>query len=128
MMQRRDVSLPALDAVLAFIAIPGSLLSGFFIGLVAPVAAIAGMVAGIRLATGKVPFLGHIWEGEDGERHLSFKLASPDEAQELYSEHKERFSDELGPMKAEIRAIMEEARASAQGEAAEGSAEAPPEE
>lgn len=128
MMKRSDVSLPGLASLFAVFAIPCNLLSGFLIGLLAPVAAIAGMVAGIRLVTGKVPFLGHIWEAEDGERHLSFKLVSPDEAQELYSEHKERFSDELGPMKAEIKAIIEQARASAQGEAAEESAEVPPEE
>ena len=123
MMKRSDVSLPVLASLFAVFAIPCNLLSGFLIGLLAPVAAIAGMVAGIRFATGKVPFLGHIGEGENGERHLSFKLVSPDEAQELYSEHKERFCDELEPMKAEIKAIIEQARASAQGEAAEESAE-----
>jgi hypothetical protein len=116
MTKRNDVSLPALDAVLALIAIPVSLLSGFFIGLAAPVAAIAGMVACVRLATGKVPVLGHVFVDEDGERHLSLKLVSPDEAQMLYTEHKERFSDELGPMREEIRTIIEEVKAGVQAE------------
>ena len=128
MTTRNDVSLPELGARFALFAIPCGLLSGFLVGLLAPIAAIAGMVAGIRLATGKVPFLGHIWESEDGERHLSIKLVSPDEAQELYTEHKERLSDELGPMKAEIRAIIEEAKAPAEGEGAEEGPEAPAEE
>ena len=128
MTKRSDVPLPVLGALYPVFAVPCNLLSGFLIGLLAPVAAIAGMVAGVRLATGKVPFLGHIREGEDEERQLSFKLVSPDEAQELYSEHKERFSDKLGPIKSEIKTIMEEARGSGEGQVAEESTEAPPEE
>jgi hypothetical protein len=128
MTKRDNLSLPVLGALFAVFAIPCNLLLGFVVGLLAPVAAIAGMVAGVRLATGKVPFLGHIWESEDGERHLSLKLVSPDEARELYSEHEERISGELGPMRDEIRAIIEEVRASAQGETTEDSTEAPLEE
>ncbi|MFC2031087.1 hypothetical protein ACFLWA_10200 [Chloroflexota bacterium] len=119
MTKRSDISAPVLGALIAALAISGNFLSGFLVGLLAPVAAIAGIVAGIRLATGKVPFLGHTWESEDGERHLSLKLVSPDEAQELYAEHKERLGDELGPMKDEIKAVIEEAKAPAQGEVVE---------
>jgi hypothetical protein len=119
MTKRSDLSTPVLGALIAALAISSNILSGFLVGVLAPVAAIAGMVAGIRLATGRVPFLGHIWDGEDGERHLSIKLVSPDEARELYTEHKERLAEELGPMKDEIKAIIEEAKASAQGEAVE---------
>jgi hypothetical protein len=106
MTKRDNLSLPVLGALFAVFAIPCNLLLGFVVGLLAPVAAIAGMVAGVRLATGKVPFLGHIWESEDGERHLSLKLVSPDEARELYSEHEERISGELGPMRDEIRTAL----------------------
>jgi hypothetical protein len=101
------------EQVAAVFAIPCNLFAGFFVGLVAPVAAIAGMVALIRLVTGKVPFLGHIYEGEDGERQLSFKLVAPDEAEGLFTEYKERFGDELGGMKTEIQAIIEEAKGQA---------------
>jgi hypothetical protein len=118
MATRKNVTLPALGAVFEVFAIPCNLFAGFITGLVAPVAAIAGMVALIRLVTGKVPFLGHIYEGEDGERHLSFKLVAPDEAEGLFTEYKERFGDELGDMQSEIKAIIEEARGQA-GPAAE---------
>ena len=87
--------------------------AGFITGLMAPVAAIAGAVALIRLVTGKVPFLGHIYEGEDGERHLSFKFVAPDEAEGLLTEYKERFGGELSGLQTEIKALIAEAQGQA---------------
>lgn len=96
-------------------AIPYNFLMGFIVGVGAPVAAVAAMVAGVRLVTGKVPFLGHTYEDEEG-RHLSFKLVAPEQAQELFTEHKGRIGDDLGGLQAEIKAIFEEARSKAGGE------------
>lgn len=119
MAKRKSVSFPVLGTFVEVIAIPCNLFAGFITGLVAPVAAIAGAVALIRLVTGKVPFLGHIYEGEDGDRHLSFKLVAPEEAEGLFTEYKERFTDELGDLPAEIKSIIEDAQGQA-GATAEG--------
>ena len=107
-------------------AVPCNLLAGFVTGLVAPVAALAAAVAGVHFLTGKVPFLGHLQVDEEGERHLSFKLVEPDQVGDLFAEHKEQIGDELGKMKAEIQAIIGEARAQRAGqeESQESSAEA----
>jgi hypothetical protein len=86
------------------------LLAGFTVGLLAPVAGLAGMVGGVYLLTGKVPFLGHIYEDETG-RHLSLKLVSPQEAQELAVGYKEQFGDDWERMQQQIRELSEEAKA-----------------
>ncbi len=92
-----------------------NLLAGFIVGLLAPVAGLAGMVGGVYLLTGKFPFLGHIFEDESG-RHLSLKLVSPEEAQELAVTYKEQFGDDWARMQEQIRALTEEAKArTAQG-------------
>lgn len=95
------------------LAVPYNFLSGFLVGLVAPVAAIAAVVAGIRFLTGQVPYLGEIAEAEAGGRQLSFRLVSPDRARELFEDQKVQIGGDLGKMRAEIQAIIEEARAEA---------------
>lgn len=111
MRKRKDKPGLLLGSISQLFAIPPSFLAGFVTGWVVAVAAIAAMLAGIRLATGKVPFLGHIWVDEEGGRHLSVKLVAPDQVADLYAEHKEKIGGELGKMKAEIQAIIEEAKA-----------------
>ena len=56
-MSRNDRGFPVCRILHDIFAIPHNLLIGFAVGVVAPVAAIAAMVAGVRLLTGKVPFL-----------------------------------------------------------------------
>jgi hypothetical protein len=102
-----------LGSLLGVFAIPWSFLSGFFTGLAAPLVAIAGVVAGVRFLTGKVPFLGHAWDDEESGRHLSFKLVAPDQVQELFDEQKEQIGGDIVKMKDEIQAIIEEAKAKA---------------
>jgi hypothetical protein len=87
-----------------------NLLAGFTVGLLAPVAGLAGMVGGVYLVTGKVPFLGHIYEDEAGRR-LSLKLVSPEEAQDLAVTYKEQFGDDWARMQEQIRALSQEAKA-----------------
>lgn len=123
---RNDKPVPMLSVILQVFAIPGNFFAGFVTGLVAPVAAIVAVVAGIRLLTGKVPFLGHVWVDEEGGQHLSFKLVSPGQVGDLFAEQKEQIGGELGRMKAEIQAIIEEAKAKAQTTDQEESQESPP--
>ena len=125
MRKRNAKPIPVLSGILEAFAIPCNFFAGFLTGLVAPVAAVAAAVAGIRLLTGKVPFLDHVWEDEEGERHLSFKLVSPDQVGDLFAEQKEQIGGELGKMKAEIQAIIEEAKANAQTAGQEEGQESP---
>ena len=124
-MSHEDSSLSVLCTISDVIAIPLNFLSGFILGLIVPVAAIAAMVAGIRFFTGQVPFLGDISEDEEGRRHRSFGLVSLDQAKVLFGEQKVQIGSEISQMKAEIQAIIEEARAEAEGAALEESQEPP---
>lgn len=113
MWRRSQSSTESWDMVVDVLAVPYNFLSGFFVGLIAPVAAIAAVVAGIRFLTGQVPYLGEIAEAEAGDRQLSFKLVPPDRARELFEEQKVQIGGDLGKMRADIQAIIEEARAEA---------------
>jgi hypothetical protein len=117
MTKRNEKTVLGLGTFFDIVAIPTNFLSGYITGLVAPIAAIAGMVALIRLLTGKVPYLGHIFEDEQGERHLSFKLVAPEQVKELFEEQKEQYGGEIIKMQSEIRAIIEETRAEAKATA-----------
>lgn len=120
MARSRKDSLPALGLVLWMLAIPSSFFAGLVTGLVAPVAAIAAMVAGVRLFTGKVPLLARSEaKDEDGVRRLTIRLVPSDEAGPLLDEQKQQLGREFGAMKAEIQAIMEEDGAGAQTAPAE---------
>jgi hypothetical protein len=127
MTSRNDTAFPILGTALDILAIPYNFVSGFLLGLIAPVAAIAAIVAGIRFLTGKVPFVGEIAEDEEGGRRLSFSLVPPDRAKELFDEQKEQIGGDIVKMKEEIQAIIEEAKADAEGSAPEQGFEAPAE-
>ena len=119
MRQRSETSFPLLSFIIGVIAIACNFLSGFLVGLVAPLAAIAAIVAGIRFLTGQVPFLGDVSEDEEGGRRLALQLVSPEEAKELYYGHKEQLGGELAWMKDEIQTIIQEAKAEAEAETSE---------
>ena len=110
MPKRKEKSGPLSGVTVQLLAIPYSFLAGFVTGLVLPVAAIGAVVAGIRLVTGMVPFLGEVSVDEEGRRALSLRLVPPDQARDLYAGHKEQIGGDLGKMKAEIQAIIEEAQ------------------
>lgn len=110
MSRSNGTSLPVLGMVLDMVAILGNFLSGFLLGLVAPVAAFAAIVAGIRFLTGQVPFLGGFSVDEQGGRQLSLRLMSPDQAKEAFDQHKDEIGGDLAWMKEEIRAIIQEAK------------------
>ena len=56
-MARNKNGFPAFSLIFSIFAIPCNFLIGFIVGVGAPAAAIAGIVAGIKLLTGKVPFV-----------------------------------------------------------------------
>ena len=122
MARNRKDSLPALGLLLWMLSIPSSFFAGLVTGVAAPLAAIAAMVAGVRLFTGRVPFLARAEEkDEDGVGHLTIRLVPADEAGPLLDEQREQLSREFEGMKTEIQAVMEEGGAGAQTAPVEGS-------
>ncbi len=118
MNSRSNKAFPVFGIVYNVFAIPYSFVLGFVLGMAAPVAAIAATVAGVRLLTGRMPFLSMEQKGGEGERHLSLELVPPDEVEARFAVQKEQITGELGALKAEITSIIEQARAEGQ-EAAE---------
>ena len=108
-MSKQDGSFPAFTLVYNLFAIPYLFVIGFVVGVIAPLAAIAGMVAGVRFLTGRFPFLSLV-AGEDDERALSLSLVPPEEIEDKLAEDRAKIEGDLGPMQAEIRAIIEQAK------------------
>ena len=109
MRKRKDEGSPLSGGIVQLLAIPFGFLAGFVTGLVLPVAAIGAVVAGIRLVTGMVPFLGEVSVDEEGGRALSLRLVPPDQVGDLFAGYKQQIGGDLGKMKAEIQAIIEAA-------------------
>ena len=109
-MTRNDEGFPVFKLLYNVVAIPYLFFIGFVVGIAAPVAAVAGVVAGVRLLTGKVPFLSQS-EDVEGERTLNLRLVPPEDVSELFAEQKEKISTDLADFQAEIKSIIEEARA-----------------
>jgi len=98
-----------LGCVGQIIGLPLSFLSGLIWGLAAPVAAVAGIVLGVRLLTGKMP-LPAPTGGEGAERQLSLRLVSSEDAKRFLGEQWGKAGDELKPMWDEIQATMKAGR------------------
>ena len=111
MWKRNDDGGPLAGVFVQLLTIPFNFLAGFATGLVLPLAAIAAVVAGIRMVTGMVPFLGEVLTDEEGGRALSLRLVPQDQVGDLYAVHKEQIGGDLVKMKDEIQAIIEEAQA-----------------
>jgi hypothetical protein len=105
---------PLFGIVYNVFAIPFNFVMGFVVGLLAPVAAIAAVVAGVRLLTGRVPFLSLAQDEGEEERHLALELVEPDRVGDLFAVERKKVEDELAGLQAEIRSIIEESRAKAQ--------------
>lgn len=94
----RRVSAPDVSVYVdELLGVPRSFACGWLAGLLAPVAAIAGVVGGIYLFTKKVPFITELVE-RDGERHLIVELVEPYEARSLIqrgTEAAQSFGDEI---------------------------------
>jgi hypothetical protein len=114
MAKRDKKTFPLLNMIFDIVALPYSLLAGFILGLALPLGAIAAIVGGVRLLTGRVPFPRIAPQEEGGERYVSLGLVAPDQAKDLFEEQKEQIGGDLANLQAEIKAIIEETRAEAQ--------------
>ena len=113
-----DKEFPAFSLFYAIFAIPCNFLVGFVVGIAAPLAAIAAMVAGVRFVTGKFPFPSL---GKDAtDRRLSIELVAPDEVGDLFEVEKKKVMGELGDLQAEIKGLIEEAQSEAKAAMEQG--------
>lgn len=99
---------PALGIIYDILAIPYNFLTGFLVGVVAPVAAIAAMVFGVRFLTGRMPFLSLSQDQEDEERRLSVELVPPEVLADRFDVEKHKVLDELSSLQAQIKSMREE--------------------
>ena len=112
-----EKSFPVFSLIIDAVAIPYNFFAGFVVGVAAPIAAIAAIVLGVRFLTGKMPFLSLRQEEED-ERQLAIELVSPEVAADLYTAEKKKIMDELSSFRDEMKAMIEEAQAAAEGSGA----------
>jgi predicted DNA-binding protein (UPF0251 family) len=119
-MSNNDKAFPVPGLIFNLFAIPFNFFIGFVVGVVAPVAAIAAMVFGVRFLTGKLPFLS-LKREEPEARRLTVELVPQEQAKERFEVEKQQVLDELGSLRDEIKTLMEEAKAR---EAAKGGEEA----
>jgi hypothetical protein len=120
-MSDNDKSFPVASMIFNLFAIPYNFFIGFLVGVAAPVAAITAMVFGVRFLTGKLPFLSLKREEEVEARRLTVELVPTEQAKERFEVEKQQVLDELGSLRDELKALMEEAKAR---EAAKGGEEA----
>ena len=111
-MAKKGGGFPVFGLVYSIVAIPYNFFIGFVVGVAAPVAAIAAMVLGVRFLTGKMPFLK--LSDEEDDRRLSLELVEEEQAQELFEAEKEKVMTELGGFAEEMKALIEEAKATAE--------------
>ena len=96
--RKRDVVSDTFGFLDDLVAVPRSFVFGLLSGLIVPAASLAGIVAGIYLLTGKVPFVTQVDE-ETGERRLIVQLVESQEARDLLQKGGEAarsFGDEIG--------------------------------
>jgi len=115
-----ESGMAGLGTIVKILAIPYNFLAGLILGFVAPIAAIAAVVGGVRLLTGKMPFLS-MQSTPDQDRSLALRLIPPEQVKEQFEEQKEEIGGELVRMQKEIQAIVEEAKAGAKKSAGQGS-------
>jgi hypothetical protein len=109
-MSKQDGSFPVFTLIYNAFAIPYLFVIGFVVGVMAPLAAIAAMVAGVRFLTGKFPFFSLVGGEEDGNRAVTLSLVPPEDIEDKFAEERAKIEGDLGPMQAEIRAIIEQAQ------------------
>jgi uncharacterized membrane protein len=124
MTSQKDAGVPVLKLVFEILSIAYNLFAGFVVGAIVPVAAIGAIVGGVRLITGKMPFLSLVEDEAEDERHLALALMPPERAEELFAQQKEQIGGEITRLRSEIQAIIQEARSEAREAALEGAEEA----
>ena len=124
MSSSEESGMGVLGTIAGVLAIPYNLIAGLILGFIAPIAAIAAMVAGVRLITGKMPFIS-MQKAPGQDRSLALNLIPPEQVKERFEEQKVEIAGELEHMQKEIRAIVEEAKAEAKQAAARAQEAAP---
>ncbi len=119
MARSRNDAWTGVSLVFGLLSLPYHFLLGLIIGLTAPVAAIAAAAAGVRLLTGRMPFLSQSRDAE-GEPYLTLNLVPPAEVGDRLAAQKKAIGDDLGRMKAEIQAILAEAQSAEEPEVGQG--------
>ena len=109
-MVKNNGGFPTFSLISGIIAIPFNFITGFVVGLAAPLAAIAAMVFGVRFITGKMPFL-KLGGEEDEERRLSLELVEQELVHDLFEAEKERIIEDLGSFRDEMKSLIEQAKA-----------------
>lgn len=88
------------------LSVPVNFFGGLVVGLVAPVAAVAGVVGGVYLFTKKVPFFSQVTADEaTGERSLTLKLMTPAEAQAALKGRLAELKDGWGRVKEDLAEV-----------------------
>jgi len=104
----KTMAKPNSTRVLDLLGVPANLVAGFVVGVATPVAAIATLVAVVRMITGKVPFLSRVVPDENDTRQLLLGLVTPEEARVLWAEHKSSFGKPLEKLRLEIQSMAEQ--------------------
>ena len=92
------------------LSVPINFLGGLIVGLVLPVAAVAGVVGGVYLFTKKVPFFSQETADEaTGERSLELKLMAPEEAQAAFSGRLAELKETWAKVKADLTEMARQA-------------------
>jgi hypothetical protein len=92
------------------LSVPINFLGGLAVGLIAPVAAVAGIVGGVYLFTKKVPFFSQVTTDEGtGERSLTLKLMAPNEAQAALKARQAELQDAWARVKKELTEVARQA-------------------
>jgi len=107
----RDQAAEVLSFLYNIIAIPYNVLAGFVVGSIVPVGVMAAIAGGIRLLTGKMPYL--TATDIEGERKVCISLMTPEGARDAFARDKEQIGGQIEHMRAEIQAIIEQSRAEA---------------
>lgn len=94
MYSSEESGMGVLGTIADVLAIPYNLMAGLILGFIAPIAAIAAMVAGVRLITGKMPFIS-MQKAPGQDRSLALNLIPPEQVKERFEEQKEELGEEL---------------------------------
>ncbi|UCC61947.1 MAG: hypothetical protein JSV36_14295 [Anaerolineae bacterium] len=100
----------ALSILGALLSAPAGFLSGLVLGVVAPVGALAGIVGGVYLFTKKVACVGQVMTDKaSGERSVTLKLMTPDEARTALEVHKAEFKEMWDRLSASLAEVTGQA-------------------
>jgi hypothetical protein len=108
--KKHEADFSLLSLLGELLSVPVNFFGGLVVGLVAPVAAVAGIVGGIYLFTKKVPFFSQVTTDKDtGERSLTLKLMTASEAQAALKTRQAELQDAWARVKKELTEVARQA-------------------